>query len=67
MEQDIPDIDRWYTAEQVAQYVGVSTKQIFRWWYAGKLKGVQASPRTIRFKLADIDESMRQMTKERQS
>lgn len=55
--------NRYYTAEEVAEIMKVTTESVRRWIRDGKLKSVKLSGKFIRISQADLDafvESMRE-------
>ena len=55
----------YYSVEQVAKKMSVSTKTVYRMIHSGKLKSHKLSPRCIRISDADIEEVMKGGTHDR--
>ena len=49
----------YYSVEQVAKKMSVSTKTVYRMIHSGKLKSHKLSPRCIRISETDIEEFMK--------
>lgn len=49
-----------FTAEQVAEVLGVSVKTIRKWRYQGKLKAVKVGERCVRYRREDVLDQLNQ-------
>jgi excisionase family DNA binding protein len=47
--------ERLLTARQIAEYIGVSPKQVYRWVQSASIPHFRISPRVIRFRLEDVE------------
>jgi excisionase family DNA binding protein len=47
--------DRLLTPRQLAEYIGVSPKQVYRWVESASIPHFRISPRVIRFRLEDVE------------
>ena len=53
--------NKYYTAEEVAEMLKVTTESVRRWIRDGKLKSVKLSGKFIRISQADLDEFVKSM------
>ncbi len=53
--------NKYYTAEEVAEMLKITTESVRRWVRDGKLKSVKLSGRFIRISQEDLDEFVKSM------
>lgn len=53
--------NKYFTAEEVAEMLKVTTESVRRWIRDGKLKSVKLSGKFIRISQADLDEFVKSM------